>query len=86
MGLPTTPQPGVNAQRVEVAGDLLGGTYDYADAFEVRLPEPDTRTAEQWLRSGLEGAPDALRWTILFAHRFVLGLRLGPRTAPDHIL
>jgi hypothetical protein len=86
MRLTTTAHTAAQAQRVEVDEDLVDGPYDYADAFEVRVAEPDARTAEEWLRSGLEGAPGALRGVIVFAHRFVLGLRLGPRTSPDHIL
>jgi hypothetical protein len=59
---------------------------DYADTFEVRTPEPDDRTAEQWIRAGLEGAPGWMRRVILVAHRHVLGFRLGPQDAPDHVL
>ena len=59
---------------------------DYADAFEVRLSELDDRTAEEWIRAGLEGAPAPLRWTIVSVHRYVLRFRLGPLSAPDRIL
>ena len=59
---------------------------DYADAFEVRLHEPDDRSAEEWIRAGLEGAPAAVRRTIVVVHRHVLRFRLGPLTAPDRIL
>ena len=59
---------------------------DYADAFEVRAPEQDDRTAEQWIRSGLEGAPGWMRRLILVVHRHVLGFRLGPLNGPDHVL
>jgi len=59
---------------------------DYADAFEIRVPEPDGRTAEQWVRRGLEGAPPALRLLIRVVHRVVLGFRLGPHPSPDHVL
>ena len=48
---------------------LGSASADYADAFEVRLREPDGRTAEEWIRAGLEGAPAALRWTIVVVHR-----------------
>lgn len=59
---------------------------DYADSFEIRLPEPDDRTAEQWVRSGLENAPSVVRRTIRIAHRHVLGFRLGPHPSAGHVL
>ena len=59
---------------------------DYADAFEILVPEPDGRTAEQWVRTGLEGAPPAMRTLIRVVHRVVLGFRLGPHPSPDHVL
>jgi hypothetical protein len=76
------------AHRVQVAEEPLldGGRYDYADAFEIHVPEPDTRTAEQWVRRGLEGAPSALRGGVVVVHRYLLGFRLGPLSAPDHVL
>lgn len=69
--------------------DVLPGEpaqADYGDAFELHLPAPDVRTAEQWARAGLEGAPLVLRSAIRGAQRFVLGLRLAPASSPDHIL
>jgi len=62
------------------------GQFDYADAFEIRPPAGDERTAEDWMRCGLEEAPLPLRWTILVAHRFVLGFDLAPRSAPGNIM
>ena len=59
---------------------------DYSDAFEVRLREPDGRTAEEWIRAGLEGAPAPVRWTIVVVHRYVLRFRLGPLTSRDRVL
>ena len=44
------------------------------------------RTAEQWVRTGLEGAPPAMRALIRVVHRVVLGFRLGPHPSPDHVL
>ena len=73
------------AVRVPVAEPLAGGGHDYADAFEVRLADPDHRTAEQWLRAGLEQAPAPVRRTIRIAHRHVLRFRLGP-PSPDRVL
>ena len=60
--------------------------FDYADAFEIRLTAPDERPAEEWMRCGLEEAPLPVRWTILVAHRFVLGFRLAPRSSPGNVL
>jgi hypothetical protein len=31
--------------------------YDYADAFEVRLPEPDQYPPETWVRAGVDATP-----------------------------
>lgn len=38
---------------------LVADGYDYADAFEMSAGEVDPRSAEDVVRSGLEGAP---RW------------------------
>lgn len=63
-----------------------GGHYDYADAFEIHLPTPDGRTAEEWARSGLERAPTAVRRLVVWVHRHVLGFPLDPRPAPGTVL
>ena len=62
--------------------DGLGGS-DYAGAFEVTIAQRDDRSPEQWARSVFESTPTAIRWFVLFGWRFILGLRLGPRLAPD---
>jgi hypothetical protein len=31
--------------------------YDYADAFDVRLPEPDPYPPETWIRAGVDATP-----------------------------
>jgi hypothetical protein len=66
---------------------LLGdhADYDYADAFEIRLAAPDGRSAEAFTRDALDGAPWPVRTTIRTAHRYVLRLRLGPRSSPAHL-
>lgn len=76
------------AQRVDPIANTPDGPrrFDYADAFEIRPPAGDERTTEEWMRFGLEGAPLPLRWTILVAHRFVLGFDLAPRSAPGNIM
>lgn len=74
------------AHRCEVtegADDL--GRSDYASAFEVTIGEGDGRSPEQWARAVFEGAPTAIRWFVVFGWRYVLGLRLGPRSSPDYV-
>ncbi|MCU1451662.1 MAG: hypothetical protein JWP02_3832, partial [Acidimicrobiales bacterium] len=69
------------ARQVPVVAEepLIGGDrYDYADAFEIRVAEEDTRSSEQFARCALEQAPWALRRTVWIVHRHVLRLRLGP--------
>lgn len=61
-------------------------SLDYRDMFEVLIPSTDTRTSEQWLRAVFEDAPRPVRWFLLLGWWGVLGLRLGPRPSPDHIL
>jgi hypothetical protein len=46
----------------------------------------DTRSAEQWARSTFEDAPAALLALILAGWTAGLGLKLGPRPSPDHVL
>jgi hypothetical protein len=77
------------ARRIAVAADepLIGNDrYDYADAFEIRLPEPDPRSAEEFMRCALEQAPLPVRRSIRIVHRHLLRIRLGPRSSPDHII
>jgi hypothetical protein len=76
----------VRAHRCEVTEnpeDLVQS--DYASAFEVTVAEGDGRSAEQWARAVFEDAPIAVRWLVVFGWRFVLGLRLGPRSSPGYI-
>jgi hypothetical protein len=77
------------ARRVAVVAEepLIGsGRYDYADAFEIRVREPDARSAEQFARCALERAPWPVRWSIWIAHRHLLRLRLRPGSSSDHLL
>jgi len=60
--------------------------YDFGCAYEVAIAPGDNRTSEEWARAVWEGAPTPLRWFMVVGWRFVLGLRLGPRSSPDHIL
>jgi hypothetical protein len=80
-----------NAPRVArvpvLAGEPLIGSdpYDYADVFEIRRPESDPRSAEEFARCALEEAPWPARGTVRIAHRHLLRLRLGPRSSTDHL-
>lgn len=65
---------------------LRGARADDADAFAVAVHPGDERTAEQWLRSGLEGAPAWMRILIVVVHRRLLRFRLGPMSSPAHVL
>ena len=60
--------------------------HDFACAYEIAIDPHDRRSSEEWARAAWEGAPTPLRWFMLAGWRFVLGLRLGPRPSPDHIL
>ena len=53
--------------------------YDYADAFEVRLPEPDPYSPETWVRAGLEATPRVVDWIV-----GLLGFREAPASS-DHV-
>ena len=79
-----------HARRVEVdeTTRALGtvGDADYAAAWEVVTTRGDRRSAEQWARASFEGAPPALRASIVAGWVAGLGLRLGPRPSPDHVL
>jgi hypothetical protein len=59
---------------------------DFACAYEIAVAANDRRSPEQWARAAWEGSPAVLRWFMLAGWRLVLGLRLGPRSSPDHIL
>jgi hypothetical protein len=77
------------ARRIPVVAEepLIGSDrYDYADAFEIRVREPDARSAEEFTRWALEQAPWSVRWTIRIVQRHLLRLRLGPLSSPDHLL
>ncbi len=81
-----TDAPSGRARAVTPGGPPPGlGPYDYADAFSVRLDEPDAQPTEEWLRTGLERAPWLARTFVRLVWRGVLGLRLGPPGSPEHI-
>ncbi len=52
--------------------------YDYADAFEVRLPEPDPYPPETWVCAGLEATPGVVQWLVN-----LLDLGRAPESSAD---
>jgi hypothetical protein len=58
----------------------------YTCAFEIAAPPSDARSAEDWLRGIMEGAPTPMRWSIVTGWVSFLRLRLGPRPSPHHVL
>jgi hypothetical protein len=79
---------GASAQRVPIDVRLQQdfGAVDYADAFELHTVHPDSRTAGEWLRAGLEDSPAPLRRLILVVHRHALRFRLGPHSGDGYVL
>jgi Protein of unknown function (DUF2867) len=80
----------VGARRVEVPVEIRarqdGRTSGYASAFELPIGARRFLTPEQWARATFEGAPAALRVFLTTSWRYGLGLRLGARASPDHVL
>jgi hypothetical protein len=77
------------ARRVEVPDEIVVRTdlprSGFASAFEVPIGARKFLTPEQWARATFEGAPALLRAFLVTAWKYGLGLRLGPRTSPDHV-
>lgn len=59
---------------------------DYVDVFEVPITAGDARTAEQTFRDGLGDSPGAGGHLVLWIHRHVLRLRLGPARSSGHLI
>jgi hypothetical protein len=59
---------------------------DYTDLFTAAPIHVTAKSPEGWARAIFDGAPAALRLLIPVVHRWLLGLRLGPRSSPAHIL
>jgi hypothetical protein len=82
-------QSAPRVREVAVAPDEpLVGTdrYDYADCFEIRVGEADTRSPEQFARCAFEEVPWAVRRFVRIAQRTLLGFRLAPESSPEHVL
>jgi hypothetical protein len=78
------------ARRRRVADEdsrLFGGHYDYADSFEVDVPEADARTPEQAFRAALARGPSVARYVpvVPVVHQHILRFRLGPLDSADHL-
>lgn len=80
----------MGARRVEVSEQTTVldpvAKFDYSAAWEVLVSGTDARPAEHWARATFEGAPRVLRTLIVAGWTAGLGLRLGPRPSPDHVL
>ncbi len=59
---------------------------DYVDVFEVPIAAGDVRTAEQSFRDGLGDRPGVGGNLVLWIHRNVLRLRLGPSRSSGHLI
>ncbi|OMC20669.1 DUF2867 domain-containing protein [Mycobacterium colombiense] len=59
---------------------------DYVDVFEVPITAGDARTAEQAFRDGLGDRPGAGGKLVLWIHRNVLRLHLGPARSEGHLI
>jgi hypothetical protein len=78
------------ARRIDVPKGILAvdtlANPGYTCAFRLTSPSAKTRSAEEWLRGIMEGAPPPMRWFILAGWIGALRLRLGPRPSPDHVI
>ncbi len=70
-------------RQVEVTDPVAAARrYDYADAFEVRLPEPDGDAPETWVLAGLDDSPAVVEWIA----SLLLGHGGAPSTSTDRVV
>ena len=70
-------------RRVGVTDPVATGRrYDYADAFEVRLPGPDGDAPETWVLDGLDDSPAVVEWIA----SLLLGHGSAPSTSADRVV
>lgn len=69
-----------------IAAHAVRSEADYTDVFEAAIPPGDSRTAEQMLRDALGDEPGQAGTLVLWTHRHVLRLRLGPYSSPEHVI
>ena|SRR5579885_1680466 len=74
------------ATRPDAASKFSAREADFCCAYEIDVASNDQRSPEEWARSAWEGASAPLRWFMVIGWKFVLGLRLGPRSSTDHML
>ncbi|WP_439680132.1 DUF2867 domain-containing protein [Embleya sp. MST-111070] len=83
--VPDVAAPGAESSGAGLPGAGLPGA-EYASAFELGTATARARTPEQWARAVFEGSPAVFRGMLLIGWTLVLGLRLGPRPSPTHVL
>ncbi len=57
---------------------------DYADLYTATAIQPREMSLEQWAHAVFQGAPLLVRLVVAFVQRVLLGLRLEPRSSPEH--
>ncbi|WP_395573098.1 DUF2867 domain-containing protein [Streptomyces sp. BK79] len=72
--------PDIRRVRVDPTG------AHFASAFELPVAGLPRLTSEQWVRASFEDIPRPLRELIRTGWSGVLGLRLGPRSSPRHVV
>jgi hypothetical protein len=78
------------ARRVEVP-ESIRSREDLAGAnraltYELPVENATSMTPEQRARGTLEESPTLARWILVLGLKFTLGLKLGDRSSPDHVL
>ncbi len=68
-----------------VAAETALGRVDYADAFRLSTDRAADRSAEDWARAMIEGAPATMRQSLRRGW-WALGLRLGSTRDADRVL
>ncbi|GAA2786581.1 hypothetical protein [Saccharopolyspora taberi] len=85
-----TSRPHGTAREIAVPQDMRTlsalSRIDYENAIRVEFDGAGDRTAQQWFRAILEGAPAELREALVSGWSSVLGLRLGPLDSDRHVL
>jgi hypothetical protein len=73
--------------RVEVPAETraIDTLADPNYAVSFAAPANSTRTPEQWARAVFEATSAGMRWYLFIGWRCGLGLKLAPRSSPDHI-
>jgi hypothetical protein len=78
------------ARRVEVPDEIRARPGQpgsgYASAFELAIGARRFLTPEQWARATFEGAPAPLKVFLTTGWKYGLGLALGARASPEHVL